>query len=216
MSSKRFFGRFVVSADLDAPAAIAAAFPLFEAQYITFMPEPSSTKMFASFDTWTRAWQFKAWLEHAYSPAGTRFLDRPLLLLRDCHVWERLARWEDLSPRPVHAMRTERLYIPALSGPQLRWLLHDRFLDIQAEAIDRGYTAAWLLYSEAEQLVSLVYSASDADEPHGEPPLLGLLRLTSDEATVNHSPWIPSIWSPFMSGRQREYAVWPYTPTWPL
>jgi len=174
--------------------------------------QPSSRILF---DTYDHALRFEHWLMNDFELDGMPYLERPIWAhpRPDCHSWEVLARTELAPPRDSQGMtRAERFTAHSRAALLAHWE------GIKEAALARGYTAVWLLYSEPEQLASLVYfapgtpAALDAMPSISEDqPLSRVLDGIARKTTFDRSGWIISVWYPFVFGDNGQASDWPVT-----
>jgi hypothetical protein len=233
-------GRGAVSCDFDFaltvnPLTIApiierdrmymAERPGMQEKHIPFSPQTLMLRARTGgrylFDSYQRARHYLTWVQQDYVLDGVHFFQRADFINPVCHVWEVVGAWEPGDPRTSHHfIRTERLRGPAgLIPPQLRALLEARWDQLRADAQQRQLTGARLLYSPDEQLIEIVYLASNAQFS-----LLGLQSLPSlglpliedgSSREFDRTQFVLTVWFPFVLGDLGEPAPFPNTPPLP-
>jgi hypothetical protein len=179
------------------------------------------------FDSARHAREYKEWVTSAFILDGTLFFNRPYFLRPVCHAWDVIGAvdFEDIHTSHI-VLRTERWSVPHASQ---RGVLKRRFDSIRIEARIRSLTSVWLLYSEHESLVSLVYfggriAPGDPTMPDfaslnavaGAAPLGQIFDDLGWTRTFDRSHWTLTIWFPFVPADRGEPALWPNSPPFPL
>ncbi|MFN2545180.1 MAG: hypothetical protein ABR600_11530 [Actinomycetota bacterium] len=180
------------------------------------------------FDTYQHARDYLDWVTNSFILDGGHFLDRPYFLHPDCHAWRTFGA-HDFAPVETSraVMRTERW---SMGGVSIRKRLADTWPQILDTAARRGLSAVWLLYSEPDQMVDLVYFAghSVAGSPDALdlPALVGLENSPSLGAslggpgwtrTQDLTEWVLTIWfpNPGPTGDNGSPSLWPNSPPLP-
>ncbi|HLL53907.1 MAG TPA: hypothetical protein VK447_10195 [Myxococcaceae bacterium] len=179
------------------------------------------------FENVKRAEEYKTWLESGYVLDGEGFINRSYIQQYELHAWSVIGS-ADLGDFRTSQMvtRTERFSVP--SG-NVRPLLKARWPALLAEARQRGMTGVWLLYSQKERLVSVVYFADRVGQPDAfVPDFTSLKALETAPAlgdvfadqgwtrTFDRTSWVFGVWFPFVLGDRGEPALWPYSPPFPM
>jgi hypothetical protein len=176
-------------------------------------------------DTEEHARQYKAFVE-SYALDGVKFFERPIFLDHDCHSWSVIGARDFADVHTTHVvLRTERWQVPPAN--QRKWL-EARWAAVRSEAQARGLTSVWLLYNQAERLVTLVYFADrlgpqDPTIPdfasltalQTAPPLGDLLDDFDYVKIFDRTQWSWTIWFPVLAGDRGEPARWPNSPALP-
>jgi len=164
----------------------------------------------AMFETTAGAEAYSSWLDNVYDLDGIKFWDRPFFQLgHECHVWEVLAGEDRPSTDATQAMlRIERFPV---AGVDPRAQLRDWFKQVEVESHRRGNTSVKLLYSEAQQMASLVYFGGvprSQRDPGTIPPISGPPPL-GQGSSYDWSAWTVTVWFPFETGDHGRAALWP-------
>lgn len=179
------------------------------------------------FDTRNHALDYQQWVTQDYVLDGVQFLSRPGVIAPDCHVWKNIGAYElgDISTDHI-VMRTERWHVPGHKS--VKNYLNGFRDDLRDAALDAGLTGVWLLYSEQERLVEIVY-IDDRVAPPGPGELdfasvFALASLPTLGAEFDAKGWtrvldrthfVLSIWFPFELGDVGEPSLWPNSPPLP-
>ncbi len=161
-------------------------------------------------DSTAQAQAFGSWLDNDFILDGTKFWDRPGMAGgHECFVWEVLGSVDRPSNTAQQVMhRTERFEI---KGADARQRLVAMWDSIKVEALRRGHSSIFLLYSEAQQVAELMYFE---DRPLQERSLFNPITIANrpsymDRPLVDWSAWVASIWFPFRPADSGHAAVWP-------
>jgi hypothetical protein len=215
---------------LERDRVYMSARPGFMHKHVPLSPDFATGNFFSGgrylFNSVEDAEAYKDWLVNDFVLDGVKFFDRPQIMNPEVHVWNVIGAedFADIHTSQV-VVRTERWATPAENQ---RGLLKELWPAIRAEAKRRGYTAAWLLYSKREQLVSLVYFANRVVPPDPDvPDFISLIHLATDDSLgqafddvgwakrFNRTQWVLTIWFPFERGDEGDPSVWPNSPPFP-
>jgi hypothetical protein len=190
---------------------------------IRFVP---ATQTFLSggrylFDTEHDAEMYKDWVENDFILDGMHFFDRPIFINPDYHAWRVIGAHHlgEIDTRVI--VRTERWSVPNHNQNHTLKQKWDEILD-DAEA--RCLTSVWLLYSQDENLVQLVYFANRIANPDPNASLAALEDSPALGDHFNDQGWtktfdrtqlVLTIWFPFVTGDNGEPSLWPHSPPLP-
>jgi hypothetical protein len=179
------------------------------------------------FDTEDQAKDYADFVLHRYVLDGVQFVNRVYFHSHDCRAWQTIGAHDFADFRSDQVVvRTERWQVP---GQSQEHGLRTAWPQLRDAAAARGLTSVWLLYSQADNLVQLVYYADRVDPPDpnvpdfaslgalaGQPPLGATLAGTPGwTQDLDESHWIFTIWQPYVAGDRGAPSIHPYSPPFP-
>jgi hypothetical protein len=179
------------------------------------------------FDTEDQAEDYEDFVLHRYVLEGVQFIDRVYFKDHDCRHWKTIGAHDFADFRSAQVvMRTERWSVPNTNWVQL---LKGRWPAVRDAAGAQGLTSVWLLYSQRDNFVELVYYAdrvqpNDPNVPDfaslgalaGAPALGGVFAdQTSWSQDLDRTHWVFTIWQPFVLGDRGAPSIFPYSPPFP-
>ncbi|HLL53905.1 MAG TPA: hypothetical protein VK447_10185 [Myxococcaceae bacterium] len=170
-----------------------------------------------------RAQEYKAWLDTGYVVNGVAFANRSYLTTYVPYTWSIIGAYDIGSVHTSQVVtRTERYSVPDVNQ---RPLLRARWQTLYTEAVNRGYTGVWLLYSKDADQVSIIYFDDRAAPWDRTAPDFASLDAIGKAAPLgsvfadqgwplvfDRASWVFGVWFPFALGDQGQPPLWPNSP----
>jgi hypothetical protein len=221
----------LIAPGLELDRTFMSARPGFIQKHVPFSFDLTTGDLFSGgrylFESVGDAENYKHWIENEFDDVGgVLFFDRPFFLHPECYAWTVIGAKDfgDVHTDQV-VVRTERW---RTQNRDFRRLLRLLWPLVRWDARGRGLTGVQLLYSEEEQLVSLVYFADRVVEPDPNVPDFASLLALADAPPLgeglehlgwtrifDRTQWVLTIWFPFEPGDMGDPSVWPNSPPLP-